>query len=113
MLEEAIDIYVSAWNERDPSIRRQLLDRSVADDCELVGPTGTFRGRDALEGLIVALQARLGEATVERLGGVDEYNRFRWAVKSGDGDTVLEGTDVIYPSADGRLLRIEVAAGGG
>lgn len=112
MLEEAVDAYVLAWNERDPGLRRQLLDRGVVDECELVAPTGTFRGREAVERLIVALQGRMGDARVERLGGLDAQNRFRWAVKSGDGETVLEGVDRIHAADDGRLRRIEVAAGG-
>ncbi len=108
-LEEAVDGYVAAWNESDPVVRARLLAAAVTDDFEFHGPTGTFRGRDAVEGLIVALQTRLSGATVARLGPVTD-GVFRWAVLTAGGTSVLEGTDEVETGDDGRLRRISVAA---
>jgi hypothetical protein len=108
-LEQAVDAYVAAWNEVDPVVRAELLAASVDRDFEFVGPTGTFRGRDAVEGLIVALQSRLGGAMVVRLGAV-EAGSFRWAIATTDGSRLLEGVDEVEAGADGRLTRISVAA---
>ncbi len=108
-LEASVDAYVAAWNEPDPVVRAQLLSGSVTDDFEFTGPTGTFRGRDAVEGLIVALQSRLVGATVARLGPI-EGGTFRWAIVADGGATLLEGVDQAEAAPDGRLSRISVAA---
>ena len=109
-LEASVDGYVAAWNEPDPVVRTELLAASVTDDFEFSGPTGTFRGREAVEGLIVALQTRMAGASVARLGPV-EGGTFRWAIVTAEGATLLEGVDEVEAAADGRLSRISVAAG--
>ncbi len=108
-LEQAVDGYVAAWNEPDPVVRNELLVAAVADDFEFTGPTGTFRGRDAVEGLIVALQTRMAGATVARIGPV-EGGVFRWTIVTSTGATLLEGVDEVEAAPDGRLSRISVAA---
>lgn len=105
--EEAIDAYIAAWNEPDPLQRARLLAGAVTDDFEFHGPTGTFRGPTAVEGLIVALQTRMAGATVTRLGPAVD-GAFRWAVVSG-GAVLLEGSDEAQAAADGRLSLISVA----
>ncbi|MDQ4069898.1 MAG: nuclear transport factor 2 family protein [Actinomycetota bacterium] len=109
-LEGAVDGYVAAWNETDPVRRADLLARSVTEDFEFTGPTGTFRGREAVEGLIVALQTRMAGAVVVRSGPV-EGATFPWAIVTAAGATLLEGLDEVEAGPDGRLRRISVAAG--
>ena len=104
-----MDGYVAAWNEPDPLVRGRLLAGAVADDFEFTGPTGTFRGREAVEGLIVALQTRLAGARVARLGPIDR-GTFRWSIVTDAGATLLEGVDEVEAAPDGRLARISVAA---
>ena len=108
-LEEAVDGYVAAWNEPDPVVRAALLAAAVTDDFEFTGPTGTFKGREAVEGLIVALQTRMAGANVARLGPVDG-GVFRWSIITSTGATLLEGVDEVEAAPDGRLSRISVAA---
>jgi hypothetical protein len=108
-LERVVDGYVAAWNEADPVLRRDLLTESVTDDFEFTGPTGTFRGRDAVEGLIVALRTRMAGAIVARLGPV-EAGTFRWAIVTAGGATLLEGVDEVEAGPDGRLRHISAAA---
>ena len=109
-VERAIDGYVAAWNETDPVVRAELLAAAVTEEFEFTGPTGTFRGREAVEGLIVALQTRLIGASVARLGPV-EGGTFRWSIVTAEGATLLEGVDEVESGPDGRLTRISVAAG--
>lgn len=106
--EQAVDDYVAAWNERDDEARRASLERAVTDDCEFEGPTGIFRGRPALDGLIVALQARMGDTLVARTGPLDEDLCFGWVVQTAGGVALLVGVDVVDTAADGRLSRIAV-----
>ncbi len=109
-LEAAVDGYVAAWNEPDPLLRAELLSAAVTEDFEFTGPTGTFRGRDAVEALIVALQTRMAGAKVARLGPV-HGGVFRWSIVTAGGTTLLEGIDEVETADDGRLSRISVAAG--
>jgi hypothetical protein len=111
-VERAVDAYFGAWNERDDTARRALLDAAITDDCELTGPTGTFRGHDAILKLIVALQTRMGDAVTVRSGPVEigeDDIRFRWVVRRGNGDSLFGGVDVVEVGAEGRLARIAVA----
>ncbi|HEX7276936.1 MAG TPA: nuclear transport factor 2 family protein [Acidimicrobiales bacterium] len=111
-IERAVDAYFAAWNERDDGARQRLLDSAITDDCELTGPTGTFRGRDAILRLIVALQGRMGDAVTVRSGPVaveEDDIRFPWQVRSSGGDSLLGGVDVVQMATDGRLARIAVA----
>jgi len=107
-LERVVDGYVAAWNEADPLLRSDLLAESVTDDFEFTGPTGTFRGREAVEGLIVALRTRMAGAVVARIGPVDA-GTFRWAIVNA-GATLLEGVDEVEAAPDGRLRRISAVA---
>jgi hypothetical protein len=110
---EVVDAYLRAWNEPDEAVRRTLLEQAVTDDCELAGPTGTFRGRDAILGLIAALQGRAGDAVMARAGPVEhelpDDIRFAWQVRTPGGDALLGGTDTVEVAADGRLRHIAVS----
>ena len=109
-VQEAVDGYVAAWNEADPVVRHELLARSVTEDFEFSGPTGTFRGRDAVDGLIVALRSRMAGARVVRRGPV-QAGKFAWAIVASDGVPLIEGLDEVDAGDDGRLRRVSVAAG--
>ncbi len=56
-IEEAIESYVRAWNERDPAARAKLIEKCFAQDGRLVTRSRTIRGRDGLEREIASLQA--------------------------------------------------------
>lgn len=110
-MEAAVDAYVAAWNAPDHQSRGDLLVQALAQDATFQGPTGTFRGRDAVAGLIVALRGRMGDATVTRTGPMapaGEGFRFGWRVHRSDGSTLMEGTDEVSPTPDGQLQVISV-----
>lgn len=111
--EEVIDAYLAAWNCVVVGERRRLLTISLADGCELTAPTGTFRGLDAVDALIVALQTRMAGATIERVGPVESNGAgattFGWRVSTASGVPLLTGTDEVTLAGDGRLSRINVA----
>lgn len=110
---QTIDDYLASWSCQDSEHRQALLQASLADDCELTGPTGTFRGLEAIDGLIVALQTRLAGVVITRLGTVDASDgagtTFGWQVTAADGSALLSGTDEVELADDGRLRRIRVA----
>lgn len=111
-VESVVDAYMAAWHEPDASVRAALLDRAITDDCELTGPTGTFRGRKAIGALIAALQDRMGEARAVRSGPVEvgeDGIRFPWELRRPSGDALLGGVDVVEVATDGRMSLISVA----
>lgn len=114
-LEKMIDGYLAAWNERDADRRAELLAQAVTEDCVFVGPLGEARGRTALGAAITEAQDMAPDALVERVGPVepgvppDVPPGFRWRIRS-QGSTLLQGTDVVECSDDGRLRRIAVSA---
>ena len=105
----AVDAYLAAWNEQDPAARQALLREALADDAELIGPTGTFAGHDAVERLIVALAERMGRARIVRSGPVGDDGSFAWQVLGPDDAVLLSGHDHTESAPDGRLRRIRVA----
>lgn len=110
-LEQVVDAYVAAWNEVDPAERDRLLDEATTDDFVFEGPTGRFKGRAAVDGLIAAMQERMPSATVVRVGSaeaVDPFVTFGWEIRTEAGARVLAGVDAGELGPDGRLTRVEM-----
>ena len=112
-----LDDYVAAWNTVEPAQRMLLLDRAMDPSATFTGPTGTFRGREAILELIEALQARMPGASVVRDGPVvvDEEGviRFGWQIRRSNGGVVMEGVDEVETAADGRIALVRMHAGAG
>jgi SnoaL-like domain len=83
--------YFQAWNERDADRRRELLERSVTEDVELVHPTfGRSRGIDALSEHIASYQQAMPGTEVVLTSGIDAHNeiaRYTWQVVDASGET--------------------------
>ena len=109
-----IDAYVAAWNEPDAATRAQLLDQAVVDDFVFEGPNGHFRGREAVDKLIAAMQQRMPGTEVVRVGEADgDPARFGWQIRTTGGQPLLAGTDLAEVGQDGRLRRVEMEGFGG
>ena len=102
--------YFQAWNEPDVDRRRELLERSVTAEIELVHPSfGRSHGIDALSGHIASYQQAMPGTEVVLTSGIDAHNevaRYTWQVVDASGETVVAGLDVVEIAADGRLARI-------
>jgi len=110
--EDVVDAYVAAWNAIEPTERRRLLDDSVTDDFVFSGPTGEFKGRDAVDTFIAAMQERMPSTAVLRTGPATvagPFVEFGWEIRNtASGARVLGGTDGAEVGADGRLTRVEM-----
>lgn len=110
-LEQVVDAYVAAWNEVDRAERDRLLDEATTDDFVFEGPTGRFKGRAAVDGLIAAMQERMPSATVVRVGpaeAVEPFVTFGWEIRTSGGARLLGGVDAGELGPDGRLIRVEM-----
>lgn len=108
-MDDFIATYFGAWNETDAERRRDLLDRSVTSDVELIHPSGRYRGIDELGERIGRYQAAMPESEIVIASGLDGHNnvvRYAWRILDPDGQARMKGIDVAERADDGRLTRI-------
>ncbi len=107
---DEISTYFDAWNEQDAGSRRELLDRSVTEDVDVVHPTfGRTRGIEPLADHIARYQAAMPGAKIVLSSAVDRHNdvaRYAWSVVDASGDRTMDGIDVVEFAGDGRLKLI-------
>jgi hypothetical protein len=106
---EVVATYAAAWNERDESGRRALLERAWTDDGVYADPTALAEGREALVEHIGGFHARMPGFRIELASGVDGHGgrlRFAWHMVDPQGQVALEGLDFAEQGPDGRLTRI-------
>ncbi|MCK7615414.1 hypothetical protein [Roseibium sediminicola] len=111
-LEETIDIYCSAWSERDPSYRRDLLDKSVSVDVRYTDPETDLRGRTELVDHIAGVLASRVGAKILRTSAIDEHHgmaRFAWHLVKADGTALPEGLDIV--TVDGQSGKLKSILG--
>jgi SnoaL-like domain len=108
-MTDSVDTYFDAWNESDAAARRELLERCLNGDVELVDENGRFRGYDGISALIAGFHEKLPGGRVVKSSSIDEFDgiaRYSWDIVSNDGNTVMVGLDVVERDTDGRLQRI-------
>jgi hypothetical protein len=108
-VDDVVTAYFVAWNEPDPERRREILQRSLTDDAELLDPTGRWQGIDGFVERIGAYQTAAPGAKVVPASGIDAHNnvvRYAWTIVDAGGQGVMEGIDVAERAPDGRLRRI-------
>jgi SnoaL-like domain len=101
--------YAAAWNEPDPAVRLEILERCWADDAAYVDPTVELRGRPVLCEHISRVQAGRPGARIEMMSGVDLHHdvvRFLWRLVRADGSSGETSIDFGELDGDGRLKKI-------
>ena len=109
MLDDVLAAYDAAWNQSDATERARLLARALTEDGELVDPSGRYQGRQAILDRMAGFSDRFPGARVTITSGVDEHHgfaRYGWSVTGVDGETILEGVDVVQRAEDARLRRV-------
>jgi hypothetical protein len=108
-MDQVLADYFAAWNEADPDARRDLLERSIGEEAELVDPAGRWRGVAGLSERIANYHAASPGNAVLPASGVDAHNgieRYAWKIVDPSGSELLAGIDVAERDATGRLQRI-------
>lgn len=100
-----VNCYVAAWNEREPSRRRELIAKALVEDGVYVDPLCNAKGPDAIDRAIAHLIQQLPGATFRLNGDVLQHNavvRYSWTLAAIDGSILVEGTDTVQLAEDGR-----------
>jgi hypothetical protein len=107
--QEIVAAYCEAWNAPTEGARRELLEKSWADDGAYTDPRSDLSGRDALLAHISHVQATRPGSRIVMTSGVDSHHgllRFAWKLIDPHGAMLVEGIDFGELAADGRLRRI-------
>lgn len=100
-----VNFYVAAWNEREPSRRRELIAKAFVEDGVYVDPLCNAKGWDAIDGTIAHLMQQLPGANFRISSDVLQNNaivRYSWNLAAVDGSILVEGTDTVQLAEDGR-----------
>jgi len=102
---------VRVFGERDRGRRRAALDELYTADAKLFEPDNVFTGRDAINGAVDALIARLPPEFVFTPDGIavghHGLGRLRWRSGPPGGPTAVTGTDIAQVEA-GRIKSLHV-----
>jgi hypothetical protein len=99
--EEAVDLYIEAWNVVDDGERLDLVRRAFTEDALRVGHDRAL-GPEAIASTMSQIEARRTSA----LELQHDWSRFEWEAVA-DGNR-LEGVDVVEHADDGRISRLIV-----
>lgn len=109
-VNELVDRYIAAWNERDPRKRRDLVARAYTEDANYTDPHRSGDGHEGISTMIATVQERLAGYSFRLKSEVDAHNdrvRFQWEA-GGTKNAPLHfvGTDFGVVGSDGRLKSI-------
>ena len=108
-MQEIIERYIASWNETDPEVRRGLVEELWAADGAYTDPMADVRGRDAIDGLIGAVQQQF-PGLVFTLGAPADANhdqaRFSWHLGPAGGEPVVIGFDVAVLDPAGQITNV-------
>jgi hypothetical protein len=110
-LDDALRVYVQAWNETNDQTRLELLETVLESDAVLFDPMGVLNGPAGVNGFIGKVRAQIGTAQLVYTSTPQRHPhgpwvRYAWAIVTTPGQTIMEGMDLIELADDGRSRRI-------
>jgi hypothetical protein len=109
-VNETVVRYISAWNERDPKRRRELVAETWADDGSYIDAHRNGSGHGAIDAMLATAQAQFPGYRINLVSGIEAHNnfvRFSWAAGgSKEAPLYLGGTDFATLSPDGRFKSV-------
>lgn len=111
--ESAVDIYIRAWNERDPAVRAKMVEACFAADGRWVTRSREIRGRVALANEMSRIRADPDFVRVRLTSAIDASGttfRFRGVAERRDG-TTPEAFDAGEIDAAGQISLLLTFAG--
>jgi len=109
-VNETVERYIAAWNERDPDKRRAIIAKAWTEDASYIDPARSGKGHDGISAMIEGVQAHFPGYSFRLKKGADAHNdcvRFQWEA-GGTKDAPLHyvGTDFAIVADDGRLKSV-------
>ena len=104
--DAVVEKYVAVWNETDPAARRAAVDELFTADVRYVDPMAAVTGREALDGLIGAVQQQFPGFVFTAGGPVDAHHdqgRFTLRLGRPGEEPPVAGFDVVERAPDGRI----------
>lgn len=98
-----------AWNERDLTKIRFLVDLAVAENVVFADPSNYIHGIDAFEKMVKDFRVKYPESIVKRTSGLDSHNnryRYSWEIYIGEM-MIVKGFDVATLNENGLIERID------
>jgi hypothetical protein len=106
-VNETVVGYISAWNERDPKRRRELVAATWAEDGSYIDAHRHGTGHGAIDVMLAAAQAQFPSYRINLVSGIETHNnfvRFSWqAGGTQEAPLYLGGTDFVVLATDGRI----------
>ena len=104
-----VDDYLASYCEHDASVRLATIRRIWSSEGRLVDPPLEGQGHEGISGQAATLLSQFPNHVFERSTAVDFHHgfaRFGWVLRAPSGGVVLEGTDFMTLSADGRIAQV-------
>ena len=109
-LDETVNAYCAAWNEKDEAARSALLEKSWGENGVYEDPMGVVPpGRSALHRHIANFHQGYPGGKIVPTSKVDEHHgkiHFTWRMVMADGSVAIDGRDFGELDPSGRLAHI-------
>ena len=109
-MQEMVERYLAAWNEKDAERRRGLVDALWTEDGSYTDPLADARGRAEIDGLIGAVQQQFPGFVFTLGGPVDAHHeqaRFTWHLgPEGAAEPIVIGFDVAVLNGGGQIRSV-------
>lgn len=109
-VNRVIDGYFAIWNETAPARRRDLIEKTWAENAAYLDPIMAGQGHDGIDKMIAGAQAQFPGHVFRQIGKADNHNdriRFSWVLVGPDGrEAGIAGTDFGTVTNDGRLAAV-------
>ena len=109
-MQEIVERYLAAWNEKDAERRRGLVDALWTENGSYTDPLGDANGPAEIDGLIGAVQQQFPDFVFTLGGPVDAHHeqaRFTWHLgPEGAAGPIVMGFDVAVLNGGGQIRSV-------
>ena len=108
-MQEIVERYLAAWNEKDAQRRRELVDALWTENGSYTDPLADANGRAEIDGLIGAVQQQFPGLVFSLAGPVDAHHqqaRFSWGLGPEGAEPLVLGFDVAVTDEDSKIVTV-------
>jgi hypothetical protein len=109
-VDTLVERYLTAWNETDPQVRRELVGALWAADGVYTDPLASVTGADAIDQVIAGAQKQFAGLLFVRGDVLDAHHniaRFTWELVAEVGaDPLVVGFDVAVVDDDEKITAV-------